>query len=118
MDEETKIYLNKRIAYTALLLQEYAYREILDSPLIKGASRHLIRTKIKYVQNQLIQLNKSSKATREQVAQGDDVVLDNVSIMASVAATLAIVPNSQVDYIEEEFTKVCLEAIERDTNGV
>jgi hypothetical protein len=38
--------------------------------------------------------------------------------MASVAATLAIVPNSQVDYIEEEFTKVCLEAISRDTNGV
>tara|TARA_R110000751_G_scaffold297311_1_gene406836 strand:- start:769 stop:1140 length:372 start_codon:yes stop_codon:yes gene_type:complete len=114
MNEETSMYINKKIAYTALLLQEYAYREILDSPLVRGEGKYIMKTKLKYVQNQLLQINKNSKATREQIKHGEDVILDNVSLMASIVGTLAIVPSSQVDYIESEFTKLCLIAIERN----
>ena len=114
MKAETQLYINKRIAYTSLLLQEYAYREMLDSSLVRGESRYLIKRKLKYVQNQISQVNKSSNATKKQIAEGEDVVLDSVSIMASIAATLAIVPTSQIDFIETEFTKICSDAIERD----
>tara|TARA_R110001592_G_scaffold347760_1_gene641497 strand:- start:14916 stop:15281 length:366 start_codon:yes stop_codon:yes gene_type:complete len=118
LELDGKLYLNKRIAYTAILLQEYAYREMLDNPLVRGESRHYIKVKLKYIENQILQLNRSSKATKKQISEGEDVILDNVSIMAAIAATLAVIPNTQVDFVEEEFTKICLEAIERDTNGV
>jgi hypothetical protein len=97
MNAEQKLYLNKRIAYTALMLQEYAYREILDSP------------------SQIRKINNSSKATKAQIETGEDIVLDNISLMASLAASCSIMPNSQVDFIEKEFTKICLQAIENDT---
>jgi DNA-binding XRE family transcriptional regulator len=114
LDAETKLYLNKRIAYTALMLQEYAYREILDSPLIRENDRYLVKRKYKYVQSQIAKINNSSKATKKQIEDGEDIVLDNISLMASIAATLALVPTSQVDFIEKKFTEICLEAISND----
>ena len=107
------LYINKRIVYTAILLQEYAYREMLDSPLVKGNNRHLLNTKLKYLKNQLLQIGKNSGATRDQVKEGEDIILDNVSLMASIMGTLSVIPGSQVDYIEAEFTKICLKAIEK-----
>ena len=56
---EQKLYLNKRIAYTALMLQEYAYREILDSPLIRENDRYMVRRKFKYVQQQINKIKKN-----------------------------------------------------------
>lgn len=111
---EQKLYLNKRIAYTALMLQEYAYREILDSPLIRENDRYMVKRKFKYVQSQIAKINKSSKATKQQIEDGEDIVLDNISLMASIAATCSIMPSSQVDYIEKKFTEICLEAIAND----
>lgn len=112
--KEQQLYLNKRIAYTALMLQEYAYREILDSPLIRENDRYMVRRKFKYVQQQLNKINKSSKATKQQLAEGEDIVLENISLMASICATCSIMPSSQTDFIEEQFTKICLEAIAND----
>ena len=114
LDAETKLYLNKRIAYTALMLQEYAYREILDSPLIRENDRYSVKRKYKYVQSQIAKINNSSKATKKQIEDGEDIVLDNISLMASIAATLALMPTSQVDFIEKKFTEICLEAISND----
>jgi hypothetical protein len=115
MNAEQKLYLNKRIAYTALMLQEYAYREILDSPLIRENDRYMVKRKYNYVTSQIRKINNSSKATKAQIETGEDIVLDNISLMASLAASCSIMPNSQVDFIEKEFTKICLQAIENDT---
>jgi hypothetical protein len=112
------LYINKRIVYTALLLQEYAYREILDNPLIKGETKYFISSKLKYIKNQLMQIEKNSGATKDQVKEGEDIILDNVSLMASIIGTVSVVPNSQVDYIEQEFTKICLKAVERHDASV
>ena len=111
---EQKLYLNKRIAYTALMIQEYAYREILDSPLIRENDRYAIRNKFKYVTSQINKINKSSKATKEQIQEGEDIVLENISLVASIMASLSIMPSSQVDFIEEEFTKICIKAIKNE----
>ncbi len=111
---EESMYVNKKIAYVALLLQEYAYREILDSPLCKQYSRYFVKNKLKSVQNNLLQINKNSGADKKTIQEGEDILLENVSLMASVLGTIAIVPSSQVDYIEKEFTKICLQAIEND----
>jgi hypothetical protein len=64
MNAEQKLYLNKRIAYTALMLQEYAYREILDSPLIRENDRYMVKRKYNYVTSQIRKINNSSKATK------------------------------------------------------
>jgi len=114
LDLETKLYLNKRIAYTSLMLQEYAYREILDSPLIKENDRYMVKRKYNYVKNQINKINKSSKATKKQIEDGEDIVLDNISLMASICASCSIMPTSQVDFIEEQFTKICIEALDND----
>ena len=114
LTEETNLYLNKRIAYTALMLQEYAYREMLDSYLVREKDRYMIRGKYKYVQSQIAKINKNSKANKKQIEEGEDIILDNISLIASINATLALMPSSQVDFIEKEFTKVCLQAIEND----
>ena len=114
LDLETKLYLNKRIAYTSLMLQEYAYREILDSPLIKENDRYMVKRKYNYVKNQINKINKSSKATKKQIEEGEDIVLDNISLMASICASCSIMPISQVDFIEEQFTKICIEALDND----
>jgi hypothetical protein len=108
---EQKLYLNKRIAYTALMIQEYAYREILDSPLIRENDRYLVKRKFNYVTSQINKINKSSKATKKQIQEGEDIVLENISLVASIMASLAIMPSSQVDFIEEEFTKICVKAV-------
>jgi len=114
LDLETKLYLNKRIAYTSLMLQEYAYREILDSPLIKENDRYMVKRKYNYVKNQINKINKSSKATKKQIEDGEDIVLDNISLMASICASCSIMPTSQIDFIEEKFTQICIEALDND----
>lgn len=111
---EQKLYLNKRIAYTALMIQEYAYREILDSPLIRENDRYLVKRKFNYVTSQINKINKSSKATKQQIQEGEDIVLENISLVASIMASLAIMPSSQVDFIEEEFTKICVQAVQNE----
>ena len=111
---EESMYVNKKIAYVALLLQDYAYREILDSPLCKQYSRHFVKNKLKSVQNNLLQIQKNSGADKKTIEEGEDILLENVSLMASVLGTIAIVPSSQVDFIEKHFTKICLQAIEND----
>tara|TARA_R110000787_G_scaffold40573_1_gene100694 strand:+ start:4250 stop:4612 length:363 start_codon:yes stop_codon:yes gene_type:complete len=114
LTEEQNLYVNKKIAYVALLLQEYAYREILDSPLCRQNSRQFMKSKLQSVKNNLLQINKNSGVDKKTIQEGEDVLLENVSLMASVLGTIAIVPASQVDYIEKEFTKICLQAIEND----
>jgi hypothetical protein len=114
LDAETKLYLNKRMAYTALLLQEHAYREILDSPLIRENDRYMVKRKFNYVKSQIEKINKSSKATRKQIEEGEDIVLDNISLIASICASCSVMPTSQIDFIEEQFTKICIEAMEKD----
>ena len=111
---EQKLYLNKRIAYTALMLQEYAYREILDSSLIKENDRYMIKRKFNYVKSQIEKINRSSKATKQQIEDGEDIVLDNISLIASICASCSIMPTSQIDFIEKKFTEICLEAIAND----
>ena len=114
LDAEGKLYLNKRIIYTALMLQEYAYREILHSPLIRENDKYGIRNKFNYVVRQINKINKASRATKKQIQEGEDIVLENISLVASIMASLAIMPSSQVDFIEGEFTKICLEAIKKN----
>ena len=114
LEPETRLYLNKKIAYTALMLQEYAYREILDSTLIRENDRYMVKRKLNYVKNQINKINKTSKATRKEIESGEDIVLDNISLMASIAASCSIMPISQVDFIEEQFTKICVQALDND----
>tara|TARA_R100001510_G_C7574520_1_gene149740 strand:- start:196 stop:582 length:387 start_codon:yes stop_codon:yes gene_type:complete len=114
LTKEQKLYLNKRIAYTALMIQEYAYREILDSPLIRENDRYLIKRKFNYVVGQINKINRSSKATKKEIQEGEDIVLDNISLVASIMASLSIMPSSQVDYIEKEFTKICVQAVKNE----
>jgi hypothetical protein len=114
LDDLSKLYLNKRIAYTALLLQEYAYREILDSPLVKQNDRYNIIRKYNYVRSQIARINKNSGANKQQIKEGENIILDNISLIASINATLALMPSSQVDFIEEQFTKICLQAIDNE----
>ena len=114
LDQETKLYLNKRIVYTALMLQEYAYREILDSPLVRENDKYMIKSKFRYVKQQIEKINRASKATKKQIEQGEDIVLDNISLIASICASCSIMPTSQIDFIEENFTKICIEALDND----
>ena len=114
LTKEQKLYLNKRIAYTALMIQEYAYREILDSPLIRENDRYLIKRKFNYVVGQINKINRSSNATKTEIQEGEDIVLDNISLVASIMASLSIMPSSQVDYIEQEFTKICVQAVKNE----
>jgi len=105
--------INKKIVFCSLLLQEFAYRELLDSPLIKGQHRHTCSSKLKYIKNQLLQIQKASKTSREKIVESIDMAMDNVGLMASIVGTLALIPGSQIDFIEEEFSKVCFRAINR-----
>ena len=114
LDQETKLYLNKRIVYTALMLQEYAYREILDCPLIRENDRYMVKRKYNYVKKQIEKINRSSKATKQELQQGEDIVLDNISLIASICASCSIMPTSQIDFIEEKFTQICIEALDND----
>ena len=106
-------YINKRIIYCSLLLQEYGYRELLDSPLIVGANRHKCNSKLKYIKNLLLQIERDSKASKEIIAKSEDMAMNNVGLMATIVGTLALVPDCQIDFIEEEFSKVCTEAMKR-----
>jgi hypothetical protein len=106
-------YINKRIIYCSLLLQEYGYRELLDSPLIKGGNRYKCRSKLKYIKNLILQIEKDSRASKEMIAKSEDLALDNVGLMATIVGTLALVPECQIDFIEKEFSKVCTEAMKR-----
>ena len=103
--------INKKIVFCSLLLQEFAYRELLSSHLIKGQHKHTCSSKLKYIKNQLIQIQKASKTSREKMVQSIDMAIDQVGLMAYIVGTLALVPGSQIDFIEEEFSKICFRAI-------
>ena len=109
-------YICKRLIYTCLLLEEYSYRELLSSPLVVGKDRYNVSTKLRYIKNQLLQLARDSRATKEMVEKSEDLALNNVGLMASIMGTLALLPECQVDYIEEEFGKMCLQAMENFKN--
>ena len=79
--------INKKIVFCSLLLQEFAYRELLSSNLIKGEHRHTCSSKLKYIKNQLIQIQKASKTSREKIVQSIDMAMDNVGLMASIVGT-------------------------------
>ena len=111
MNQSDTDLINKKIVFCSLLLQEFAYRELLSSNLIKGEHRHTCSSKLRYIKNQLIQIQKASKTSREKIVQSIDMAMDNVGLMASIVGTLALVPGSHIDFIEEEFTKICLRAI-------
>ena len=106
-------YINKRIIYCSLLLQEYGYRELLDSPLIKGGNRYKVKSKLKYIKNMILQLERDSKASKEIIAKSEDMALNNVGLMATIVGTLALVPDCQIDFIEKEFSEVCVKAMKR-----
>ena len=117
LSDEMMVYINKKVVYTSLLLQEYGYRELLDNPLIKGESRHTCRKKLMYVKNQLLQIEKNSGATKSQIEIGEGMALENVGLMGSLIGTLAVVPGTQIDFIETQFTELCLKAIDRHNSG-
>ena len=116
MNQADTDLINKKVIYTSLLLQEFGYRELLDSPLVKGQSRYLCTSKLKYVQNQLRQIKKASKAPKEQIVHSEDLAMDNVGLMASIVGTLAIVPATQIDFLESEFFKLCMQAVNNHNN--
>ena len=116
LKQENADYINKKIIYCALLLQEFGYRELVNSPLIVRAEKHYCKGKLNNITNQLLQVARASKSTKEQLIHSEDLAMDNVSLMASIVGTLAIVPGSQVDFIETEFSKICLQAIENFNN--
>ena len=74
----------------------------------------MVKRKFKYVQQQIKKINTSSKATKQQIEDGEDIVLDNISLMASICASCSIMPTSQIDFIEEKFTQICIEALDND----
>jgi len=117
MSQVNEDYINKRIIYCSLLLQEYGYRELLCSPLIVGENRYKCSNKLKYIKNLLLQIEKDSKATKEMVAKSEDLALNNVGLMATIMGTLAIVPECLVDFIEEEFHKICIKAMKNFTKN-
>ena len=117
MTEQHDLLLNKQIIYTCLLLQEFAYRELLSSPLIGGTNRHKISTKYKYIQNQLLQLKKESGVSKKVLDKSEDTLLNNVGLMATIMGVLSIVPPCQIDYIEEEFERIMVEAMKRFNDG-
>jgi len=117
MTEQHDLLLNKQIIYTCLLLQEFAYRELLSSPLIGGTNRHKISTKYKYIQNQLLQLKKESGVSKKVLDKSEDTLLNNVGLMATIMGVLSIVPPCQIDYIEEEFERIMVEAMQRFNDG-
>ena len=117
MTEQHDLLLNKQIIYTCLLLQEFAYRELFSSPLIGGTNRHKISTKYKYIQNQLLQLKKESGVSKKVLDKSEDTLLNNVGLMATIMGVLSIVPPCQIDYIEEEFERIMVEAMKRFNDG-
>ena len=104
-------YINKKIIYCALLLQEFGYRELIDSPSTIKQEKHFCKTKFNNVKNQLLQLQRAANSTKEQIIYSENLAMHNVGLMASIIGTLAIVPACQVDYIEEEFAKICNQAV-------
>ena len=109
LSQENEDYINKKMIYCALLLQEYAYRELINSSLTVRDEKHYCKIKFNAIRNQILQLERISKST-------EDLAMDNVSLMASIVGTLAIVPGSQVDFIEKEFAKICVTAIKNYTD--
>ena len=117
MNEQQQDFLiNKQIVYTCLLLQEYAYREMLSSPLVGGTNRYKIGTKYKYIQNQILQLKKESGVSKKVLDKSEDLAMNNVGLMATIMGTLSIVPGCQVDFIEQEFERVMVQAMKRFEN--
>ena len=115
-NQEKEDYILKRLVYCSLLLEEYAYRELLCSPNIQGKNRHTVNCKLRYVKNQLLQFARDSGVSREAIKKSENMAIENVSLMALVMSSLAIVPECQVDFIEEEFTKIMVEAMQRFNN--
>tara|TARA_R110000851_G_scaffold41093_14_gene103414 strand:- start:57 stop:455 length:399 start_codon:yes stop_codon:yes gene_type:complete len=116
LSQENEDYINKKMIYCALLLQEYAYRELINSSLTVRDEKHYCKIKFNAIRNQILQLERISKSTKEQLIHSEDLAMDNVSLMASIVGTLAIVPGSQVDFIEKEFAKICVTAIKNYTD--
>lgn len=117
MTEQHDLLLNKQIIYTCLLLQEFAYRELLSSPLIGGTNRHKISTKYRYIQNQLLQLKKESGVSKKVLDKSEDTLLNNVALIATIMGVLSIVPPCQIDFIEQEFERIMVEAMKRFNDG-
>jgi len=111
--QESEDYINKRLVYCSLLLQDYAYRELLSSPLINSQSRYKVKSKYRFIKNQLIQLEKDSGVSKKMINKSEDLAMNNVALMATIMGTLAIVPGCQVDFIEAEFERIMVEAMER-----
>tara|TARA_R110000850_G_C9590685_1_gene427441 strand:+ start:61 stop:426 length:366 start_codon:yes stop_codon:yes gene_type:complete len=116
-EEQQDFLINKQIVYTSMLLQEYAYREMLSSPLVGGTNRYKIGTKYKYIKNQLLQLEKESGISKKMIAKSEDLAMNNVGLMATIMGTLSIVPECQVDFIEQEFERIMVEAMQRFNDG-
>jgi hypothetical protein len=116
LSQENEDYINKKIIYCALLLQEYAYRELISSPLTKRDEKRYCKMKFNQIMNQILQLERTSKSTKEELIHSEDLAMDNVSLMASIVGTLAVIPGSQVDFIEKEFAQICLKAIKNFTD--
>ena len=117
MTEQHDLLLNKQIIYTCLLLQEFAYRELLSSPLIGGTNRHKISTKYRYIQNQLLQLKKESGVSKKVLDKSEDTLLNNVALIATIMGVLSIVPTCQIDFIEQEFERIMVQAMQRFNDG-
>ena len=82
---------------------------------VKG-EKYFCRTRLNNVKNQLLQIERAANATKEQIIHSEDLALDNVGLMASIIGTLALVPASQVDFIEAEFGKICSQAMQNYNN--
>ncbi len=113
-EQEQDYILGKRIYYTSLLLQDFSCREMLSLPrsILGGNNRHKIVTKYRYVKNQLKQLERESGLNKKSIDKSEDMAMNNVGLMATVLGTLAVVPPCQVDFIEKEFERIMVQALD------
>mgnify|MGYP003147156557 FL=1 len=109
-------YINKKLIYCSLLLQEYAYIQLIDSPIIRGTIKHKLKTKLRFVKNQLVQMGNDARISRKAIQQSEDSAIENVALMAQLLSSSAIIPPCQCDFIEEEFLKICKRAVENFQN--
>ena len=109
LTKEQKLYLNKRIAYTALMIRVCIPRDT-DSPLIRENDRYLTKRKFNCVVSQINKINRSSRATKIQ--EGEDIVLDNISSGFYYGEPFYWC-HLQVDYIEQS-SPICVQAVKNE----
>lgn len=99
--------------YLAMQLLEFSCAELINNKMVTKAEKLGTKRVRNWVNNQLTRHYNQAKATKADKERAEDLSSHNLAAMLEIIGMTSQIPPTQIDWITEQFFKLCKVAVNR-----